>query len=380
MNNFSYHNPTKILFGKNCLDSLGTEVAKSGSKALIIIGKGSAKTNGSLNQVIKQLKNKNISYKIFEGVKSNPEVRDAEKALAIALEADVDFIIAIGGGSVIDTAKGVAIGYYAAHPIWGFYQYRAPQPIKALPIYTVLTLAATGSEMNKYTVLQDTTLGIKAGFGHDLLYPVCSFLNPSFTITVSDSYTAYGIADIISHTLEQYFSPESSPLSDKIALSIISECFEKGPKLMQDLTNYELRAEIMWLGTVALNGTLMAGKSNGDWGVHAYEHVLSALYNIPHGAGLSILYPAWIKQFHNQLIPKLEELNFCLPKSFKAYSFVENLEILFEKIGAPTRLHQLNLDAIKRDEVLKRCLTSKVNGVFYKMGKLEYAEIFDLMA
>jgi alcohol dehydrogenase YqhD (iron-dependent ADH family) len=304
---FSLHNPTKIHFGKDSIQKLGDELKQTGKKALILMGKGSVKKYGIYDQLIQVLDTSGIEYVVYEGIKSNPIYQHADEAVALAKQHKVDMLIALGGGSVIDSAKAVAMGYYHDGSVWDFYMGKV-KPQQALPLFTILTLAATGTEMNAATVIQDTETGMKKGFGNPLLYPKVSILDPTYTFSVNKAYTAYGISDLIAHCLEVYFSKGENKLSSLYIASILRLAIETAPKVLENPEDYEARALTMWLATNALNGTLGVGRGGGDWGVHGFEHSLSVLYDIPHGAGLSIVYPAWLKHFKSQNVERISFL------------------------------------------------------------------------
>ena len=385
METFQYYNPTKILFGKDVIDQLCAEITPFGQKALIIIGKGSVKNSGLYARVLSLMNICGMKHVTFEGVKSNPIYQDADEAVKIAKENQVDVIVAIGGGSVIDTAKAVAIGYYVDHSVWDFYLQKAAQPKKALPLFDILTLAATGTEMNSGSVLQDTLSGMKKGYSAPCMFPKVSFLDPTYTLTVPLNYTAYGIADLISHALEQFFGKGHAPLSDLYTASIIKLAIVYGEKLMQEPDNYEYRSQIMWLATNALNGTLKAGKNSGDWGVHGLEHSLSVLYNIPHGAGLTIIYPAWLRKHQPQINSKLAFLAdhvFDIQNTEEnraADLFIEKLESFFKTLDTPVKLSEANISANDKAKIIDNFKLNKVTGLVYPLKEADYEEIFDLM-
>jgi alcohol dehydrogenase YqhD (iron-dependent ADH family) len=212
MENFQYYNPVKVLFGDDVLDKVCNEISPYGKKALLVIGKNSVKKSGLYARIVSLMNICGISHFTYEGIKANPLYQDADLAIALAKENKVDMIIAVGGGSVIDTAKAIAMGYYADHSVWDFYTQKAERPTKALPLFVILTMAATGSEMNSGTVLQDDESGRKLGYSAPCLFPKVSFLDPSLTLTVPLNQTAYGISDLISHALEQFFGKGDSPL------------------------------------------------------------------------------------------------------------------------------------------------------------------------
>jgi len=381
MLNFTAFNPTRLHFGKGVLDKLGPEAAETGRKALIIIGKGSVKTNGILQKVTDVLDTNKVSWQLFEGIKSNPEFEQADAAVQAAKTFGAEMLIAVGGGSVIDTAKAVAAGFYVDHSIWDFYAGKGLQPQKALPLFVVLTLAATGTEMNRFTVLQDTQNKHKRGWGHELLYPKVSYLDPEFTFSVPASYTAYGIADMLAHTFELYFSTDPAPLSDAFATEVVKLGFHYGPTAIADGHNYDARANLLWLSTIALNGSLQAGKRTGDFGVHSFEHVLSVLFDIPHGAGLSIVYPAWLKHFQSQIGDKLDVLaQTVLGPTADGSEFIEALEDFYDKINTPKRLSDWGIGADQHALILETLELNKVKGAFFDMKTSDYKALLELMA
>ena len=295
MENFTVFNPTTLYFGKNVLNRLGFTINNYGKRVLLVYGVKSIKNNG-LYEVIKQQLD-SIGAEVFEygGIRSNPVVQDVDAAAAIGREHGVDVILAVGGGSVIDSAKIISIAIPVEVSAWGFFE-RRMIPRTAIPLVAVLTLAATGTEMNQFAVLTNHDTENKTGYGNPLLYPKHSFLDPQLTVSVPANYTAYGIADLVAHCLEVYFGKgEEATLSDRFIFSIIREAMEYGPALMNDLSDYSLRAKIMYAATMALNGMTQYGRVSGEWGVHSIGHLLSLLYDIPHGASLTIVYPAWLR-------------------------------------------------------------------------------------
>ncbi len=385
MENFQYYNPTKLLFGDQVLDQVCTEAINYGNKALIIIGENSVKKSGLYARIVSLMNISGFNHITFEGIKSNPDFQDADKAVLAAKEFGAEVIIAVGGGSVIDTAKAVAMGYYTDHSVWDFYCQKVAKPTKALPVICILTLAATGTEMNSATVLQDTKSGMKKGYSAPCLFPKVSLLDPQTTVSVPLNYTAYGIADLISHALEQYFGFGDSELSDHYTASVIKLAIKYGKEVMVKPDDYQIRANLMWLATNALNGTLKAGKSSGDWGVHGIEHSLSVLYNIPHGAGLSITYPAWLK-YHKDLI--VDKLSFLAKEVFSFYDddkqvmanyFINTLESFFITIKTPVRLSEVNIIRHDRDLIVKNLQLNKVNGSVYKLSDHDYGQLIDHM-
>lgn len=379
MESFTSYNPTRLEFGKGKVKGLVKDAREHGTKALVIIGKGSVKRNGVLDEVLASLQSAGVAYEIFEGIRANPIYEDADAAIAKAKEFGAEMLVAVGGGSVIDTAKAVAMGFYQDHSVWDFYVKKASAPEKALPLFVVLTLAATGTEMNPFTVLQNDQSGQKYGFGNPLLYPKVAYLDPTYTMTVPANQTAYGIADLLAHTLEQYFDPSDSPLSNAFAADVISQALHYGPVAIKEPESYEARANIMWLATIALNGTLKAGKRSGDWGVHAYEHSLSVLFDVPHGAGLSAVYPAWMRFFQSRLEEKLAYLSQRCFGSDQGADFIDGLEQFYRQIGTPVRLSELGIGDDKADAILANLAANKATGAFFSMGAEEHKGILRLM-
>jgi alcohol dehydrogenase YqhD (iron-dependent ADH family) len=379
MKNFVSNNPTKLLFGKGVVSKLGSFSKKLGSKAVIIIGKGSVKHNGILDAVTEQLKSVGTEYVLFEGIKSNPIYQDVDACINIAREFGADQIVAIGGGSVIDSAKAVAVGFYHNGSVWDICSggIRAKE---ALPILCVLTLAATGTEMNMFSVIQNVETGQKLGWGSDLVYPKVSFLDPEYTYSVPKTYTSYGVSDLIAHTFEQYFEPTNSPLSDHLATDIVKLAFEYGKKVIDNPNDYESRSNILWLSTVALNGSLSAGKQGGDWGVHHFEHSLSVLYDIPHGAGLSIIYPAWMKAFFSEIETKLDFMaQRVLGEGKKATDFIAAYESFSKSIDSPTRLSEVNILKSDENKIVENLKMNKVVGAFFEQNEAKHKEMLSLM-
>ncbi len=384
MENFSYHNPTKIIFGKNEVDRIGSEAKLIGTKAIILLGKGSAKKSGLYARVVSSLNMYGIKSITFEGIKSNPTFEDADEAVTMAKEFGAEMIIAVGGGSVIDSAKAVAMGYFVDHSVWDFYLQKS-KPEKALPLINILTLAATGTEMNSSSVLQDTEGGMKKGFSSPYLFPRLSILDPTLTYSVPPGYTAYGIADLIAHCLEVYFGKSESPLSDYYIASILKLATIYGPKVMENPEDYDARANIMWLATNALNGSLVNGKGNGDWGSHLFEHTLSVLYDIPHGAGLSIVFPAWMKHFSSQFESKLAFLGKMVfditdgTEKENAAKFITKLEEFYTSINTPIRLSEVNIQKVDTLKILENLKLNNATGRVYPMCYTDHEMILEKM-
>jgi alcohol dehydrogenase YqhD (iron-dependent ADH family) len=378
MENFILYNPTKLHFGNNIINDLGKTVALYGTKVLLVYGKNSIKENGIYDKVKAQLKS--IKAEVFEygGIKSNPVVEDVDFAARLGRNYNVDVVLGVGGGSVIDSAKIISITIPVSHSAWDFYS-GSKKPSKAVPVIAVITLAATGTEMNPFAVLQNHKTKQKLGWGNPLCFPKHSFLEPQFTLSVPKNYTAYGIADIIAHCLEAYFGKGDATLSDKLVISIIKETIENGPVLLNDLKNYELREKILYASTLGLNGITMAGRKSGEWGVHDAGHILSLLYDIPHGASLTIVYPAWLKLMKNRIPERISQLGNELFEVNTAEETIENFEKLFKQIECPVKLEEAGIRKEKKQQILDTMILNKVSGMNHKLTYDDLNELIDLM-
>ncbi|HHV26157.1 iron-containing alcohol dehydrogenase [Anaerosalibacter bizertensis] len=296
MLNFNYSIPTKIFFGDGQIEVLGNEIKKYGSKVLLVYGKGSIKKTGIYDEVVNILKSNNIEYWELAGVDPNPRITSVREGIKICREEGIDFILPIGGGSSIDCAKVIAAGYYYEGDPWDFLIKKAKVE-KALPLGAILTLSATGSEMDAGAVITNMETNQKLSVGHPSMAPKFSILDPTYTFTVPKSQTAAGVADIMSHIFESYFSrTKEAYLQDRMAEALLKTCIKYGKIAIDEPENYEARSNIMWASSLAINGLLGYGKGKDfRWSVHAIEHELSAYYDITHGVGLAILYPNWMR-------------------------------------------------------------------------------------
>lgn len=375
------YNPTSLHFGKGVIAELPNVVNKFGKKALLLYGKNSIKENGIYDQVVHQLKIAGIDFCEYSGIKSNPVITDVDAAAETGRKNHVDMIIAVGGGSVIDSAKIISLAIPIKQKAWNLFEYKV-KPTKAIPLIAVLTLAATGTEMNPFAVVQNNETKQKPGYFSPLIYPMHSFLDPSYTLSVPADYTSYGIVDLVAHALEGFFGTGDATLTDKLSIAVIKEALEYGPLLMKNLDSYVYREKIMYAATLALNGLTAYGKKSGDWGVHSIGHALSVLYDIPHGASLSVIYPAWMKHFKNQCEPSLIILGTSLFGVNNAYETIEKFEEFFMSVKAPVRMNQLDFqgrsEKNKVENIVNNLINNKSNGYFYKMEKDDFENIIKL--
>lgn len=293
MKDFIWNVDTKILFGKDYLKDLPKEIKKYGDRVLITYGGGSIKRIGLYDEVVKILEKENIFYKELGGIEPNPRVESAREGVKIVRENDINFILAIGGGSVIDLSKLIAAATFVDRDPWKIV-IKEEKIEKALPIGTILTLAATGSEMNGGGVITNPETKQKLGFGSPLVKPKFSILDPEITYSVNARHTIAGVADIMSHTMENYFTLDKDTyLQNRMSEAILKTCIHYGPILLEEPENYEARANIMWASSWAINGLVKTGKDT-NWSVHPMEHELSAFYDLTHGIGLAILTPRFL--------------------------------------------------------------------------------------
>ncbi len=366
MKNFVIYNPVKLHFGRGVVAQMGPVAASLGKKALLVYGKGSVKDNGSYDQTTETLKKAGIAIIEYPGIRPNPVVEDVDEASRLGQSEQVDIVIALGGGSVLDSAKYIAITITAGHSCWEFVA-GEKKPQKALPLIGILTLAATGSEMNAFAVVQNNREKRKLGYGHPLMFPRHSFLDPSFTCSVPKNHTAYGITDLVAHALEAWFGEGESTLTDRFIASIIQEAREYGPALIQDLQNYTLRAKIMYAATSALNGLTVQGKRSQDWGVHAIGHCMSVLWDIPHGASLSVAYPAWLTLQKKRIPGRIRKLGQAAFNVATVDGTITAIKKFFEQLESPVSLAQAGIkaDQAALDALLEVLRINKVSGLHH---------------
>lgn len=369
MQNFQYHNPTKLLFGKGQLDALKTEIPLYGKRVLLLYGGGSIKRSGLYDNVMTLLREIDAFTVELNGVEPNPRLTTVNKGIQLIKENNLDFILAVGGGSVIDCAKAIAAGSHYGGDVWDIVTKKTPVT-SALPIGTVLTLAATGSEMNGGSVITNWDAQDKRSFGSIHTFPKFSILDPELTFSVPRDQTVYGIVDIMSHVLEQYFhASTNAPLQERIGESILRTVIEIAPKLVNNLENYSYREVMMLNGTFALNGTLSMGVKT-DWATHMIEHAVSAVHDIPHGGGLAILFPHWMAHVAKQKPEKVVQLGvrvFDIDSEGKTAMEVANetiatLRSFWNSIGAPSTLADYEIDDKELELMSERAMVATTIG------------------
>lgn len=383
MENFTYFNPTKLIFGKGQVEQLEAEVPKYGRNVLLVYGGGSIKRNGLYDQVVEILNKSNLQLFELAGVEPNPRLSTVHRGVEICKEENIDFILAVGGGSVIDCTKAIAAGAKYEGDAWDIVT-KKHIPTEALPFGTVLTIAATGSEMNSGSVITNWETKEKYGWGSPLTFPKFSILDPVNTFSVPKDHTVYGIVDMMSHIFEQYFHhTKNTPLQDRFCESTLKTVIEAAPKLIEDLENYELRETILYSGTIALNGQLQMGY-RGDWASHNIEHAVSAVYDIPHAGGLAILFPNWMKHNLDVNVSRFVQLAvnvFDVEQTGKddrtvALEGIDRLRKFWSSIGAPSRLKDYNINDENIELMADKAM---VNGEFGNFTKLNKEDVFAIL-
>ena len=351
MDNFNFYSPTEFVFGRNTENECGKYVRKyGGTKVLIHYGGGSAVKSGLLDRVKASLDSENIPYVLLGGVKPNPRDTLIYEGIELCRKENVDFILSVGGGSCIDSSKGIACGVPYDGDFWDFYSKKATVQ-KALPIGTVLTIAAAGSEGSGGSVVTKEEGMLKRDTGSDLLRPRFSILNPELTCTLPAYQTACGATDIMAHVFERYFTnTKEVEITDRLCEAVLITMVKETPRVIADPNNYEARANIMWAGTVAHNDIVGVGRSQ-DWNSHGIEHELSGLYDCAHGAGLAVVMPAWMEFVYKHDVMRFAqmatrifgcEMNFENPEdtalkgiyAFRRFLHDIGMPINFKELGA----------------------------------------------
>lgn len=385
MKNFTYDIPTRVFFGKNSLDNLGREISKYSKKVLIVYGSERIRSSGLYEKIIHELNNNNIIHNEMSGIKPNPTLESVHSGINIINKNDLDFVLAVGGGSVIDAAKAMAAG--AANDIdpWQFCIKKA-EVRRSFPIASILTLAATGSEMNGNSVISNVETGEKLYFGSEFCRPVFSIHDPTLTFTVPKDQTAFGVADIFTHVTEQYFEPENGAgITDRIAEGIMRTCVEHGRIAIDDPENYEARANLMWASSLALNNLISRGKTGGDWATHMIEHELSAVYDISHGLGLAILLPNWMKYVLNEktvdkfVIFALNVWGINIEDKFEqAEAGIKATRDFFNSLDIPATLSEIDIDDSKIKYMAQQSVRFGEIGSFKKLKKDDVEQILKM--
>jgi alcohol dehydrogenase YqhD (iron-dependent ADH family) len=344
MKNFTYCNPTRIEFGKGKEENIGQYISEYGvKKVLIVYGSERIKKSGLFDTVTKSLSGSKISYEALGGVQSNPVLNKVYEGVELAKSTGAEAVLAVGGGSVLDSVKAIAAGAVFDGDVWDFFTHKAV-PNQALKIFSIMTLAATGSEMNNFAVVTREETKEKFSLAGAATYPTVSVINPELQATVTNEYLVYSAADIFAHSLDMYLSATYLPeYMAGYVENILKTVIRTTEILLTDPSNYEARAEFAWAATQALNFTTFCGVENNRYDTHFIEHTLSAEYNIAHGAGLSIVMPAWMKWQKNNLPERFVQFAKNMFNVEGADAGIEALKQWYQKIGTPVTLKEGNI-------------------------------------
>ncbi|NTU59023.1 MAG: iron-containing alcohol dehydrogenase [Chlorobiaceae bacterium] len=351
---FTFQNTTQLIFGAGTLSQLGEVACKHGKKALLVTGGGSIRRNGTFDRAIASLNAAGVSVAECSGVEPNPRLSTVVRGAEIARREGCDVVVALGGGSTMDAAKVMAAAFYYEGDPWDMMfhvEENRKAPDRALPVITVPTLAATGSEMNGGAVITDEKTTVKSFVISRCMYPQTAIVDPELTVSVPKEQTAFGICDLITHVTESYFNGvDGTPLQDRFAEGVILTAMDWGPKAVVDGNDLEARAQVQWASVVALNGWVQVG-TNSPFPVHMIEHSLSAHHDIPHGAGLSIVNTAWMRFAARtrparfaQFAERVFGLSLKHPEDADAAAEgIDRFEAFLRSIGCPARLSELGI-------------------------------------
>ncbi|WP_321991222.1 iron-containing alcohol dehydrogenase [Marispirochaeta aestuarii] len=390
MNNFEFASPTKIVFGKGTEKEVGRHVAEHAGSVLIHYGSDRIKKDGLFDTVTESLKAAGVEYTELGGVKPNPRLGLVREGIELCKKKKIDFILAVGGGSVIDSAKGIAAGVLYDGDLWDVYIGKAAPPTQALPVGVVLTIPAAGSEASKFTVLTTEDGWYKRAFNSEILRPKFAVMNPELTFSLPPYQTASGIADIMAHIMERYFTNvEKVDLTDRLCEAAMRSVIANAPVVMETPDNYDARAEIMWASTLAHNDLLSTGRV-GDFGSHQIEHELSGIYDVAHGAGLAVIFPAWMKYVYKQNVSRFVQFavrvwnvdeRFDDPER-TALEGIARMEAFLRSISMPVTLEELGIPTAdeKLDEIAAKTFEERGSGVgnFVKLLEKDVRKILEL--
>ncbi len=386
MLNFNFYSPTYFAFGKEREKETGKLVKRfGGTKVLIHYGGGSVVKSGLLDSIKKSLQDSDLSFIELGGAVPNPRSGLVYTGIELCKAQNIDFVLAVGGGSAIDSAKAIAVGALYDGDFWDFFTGKTIE--KALPIATVLTLTAAGSEGSASMVITHENGMLKRGGYSDLIRPVFSIMNPELTYTLPPYQTAAGVADMMAHVMERYFTnTKNVELTDRLGEAVMLTIINEAPKVLKNPKDYEARANLMWAGTLAHNDVCGSGREE-DWASHKIEHELSGLYDVTHGAGLAVIFPAWMKYVMKQDIARFAqfavrvwgcEMDFQNPEN-TAREGIERYEQFMKSIGMPTRLSDLGAKVEDIPVLIDKLhLGDRTLGSFVKLTREDIRKIYEL--
>ena len=366
MAGFTYYTPTKVVFGRETEQQTGELVKAAGAKKVLIhYGSGSVIRSGLLDRVKETLCKEEIEYVELGGVVPNPRVSLVYEGIELAKREGVDFILAVGGGSVIDSAKAIGYGMANEGDVWDFYD-RKRTADACVPIGVILTIAATGSEMSDSSVITKEEGWVKRGYNSDLCRPVFAIMNPELTMTLPDYQTACGCADILMHTMERYFTNgDQMEITDSMAEALLRTVMKNALILVNEPDNYDARAEIMWAGSLSHNGLTGCGSTDKDFATHGLEHEIGGMFDVAHGAGLTAIWGSWARYVYRDCLHRFSRFAVNVmqidPKDKKeemvALEGIEAMEEFFRKINLPVTMKELGIELTDEqiEELARKC-------------------------
>lgn len=389
MNNFNFSIPTNIVFGKGRHKEVGSIVASYGVKKVMLVYDGGKfmVESGLLDEVRTSLKEAGLEVSELTGIKPNPVLSLVHKGIEQAREFGAEFLVAFGGGSTIDTTKAIAAGVPYNGDVWDYFANAiGVHPVfEAMPLGVILTISATGSETNAGTMITNEELHVKYGCGGPALYPKFAILNPEITCTLPRYQTAAGICDMYSHICERYFTNTKNTLAvDAMAEGLFRTIIEIGPKLLEDPTNYDLRAEAMWIATCAHNDTVGVGRVQ-DWATHDLSYEITNINDLTHGAAVTIMLPAWMKYVYKHDLDRFARYAKNVfgieneDKEAAAREAIEKTEAFFRQMGMPVRLSEVGIDESRFEEMADKAVLNRGEiGAFVPLDKEKVIEVYKL--
>lgn len=386
--NFEYFTPTKVIFGKNAEQEIGTLIKTfSAKKVLIHYGGGSVIKSGLLDRVCASLTEAGIAYITLGGVVPNPRLSKVYEGIDLCRREQADFILAIGGGSVIDSAKAIGYGVANDGDVWDFYEKKRTASA-CLPIGAILTIAAAGSEMSNSSVITNENGWLKRGYSNNLSRCKFAIMNPELTYTLPDYQTQSGCVDIMMHTLERYLNQSGNmEMTDGISEALLRTVMKNAKILKTDPNNYEARAEVMWAGSLSHNGLTGCGTDGGDWASHQLEHELGGMFDVAHGAGLAAVWGSWARYVFHDRIDRFAKLaaNVLMltptdDPTQNALAGIEAMEAHFHSVGMPTSIHDLGID-LSEEQIMTladKCSFGRTRtiGIVRKLDTEDIANIY----
>lgn len=386
--NFEYFTPTKVIFGKNAEQEIGTLIKTFGAKKVLIhYGGGSVIKSGLLDRVCASLTEAGIAYITLGGVVPNPRLSKVYEGIDLCRREQADFILAIGGGSVIDSAKAIGYGVANDGDVWDFYEKKRTASA-CLPIGAILTIAAAGSEMSNSSVITNENGWLKRGYSNNLSRCKFAIMNPELTYTLPDYQTQSGCVDIMMHTLERYLNQSGNmEMTDGISEALLRTVMKNAKILKTDPNNYEARAEVMWAGSLSHNGLTGCGTDGGDWASHQLEHELGGMFDVAHGAGLAAVWGSWARYVFHDRIDRFAKLaaNVLMltptdDPTQNALAGIEAMEAHFHSVGMPTSIHDLGID-LSEEQIMTladKCSFGRTRtiGIVRKLDTEDIANIY----